>query len=81
MDEQEEQGRTIQKLVISVEKIAISTEHIMQEQEKQGERLEKLENAPAEQWNSAKKTAFTSIISTIAGAVVAALIMAIKQFL
>lgn len=81
MDDQEEQGKTMQKLAISVEKIAISTEHIMQEQKKQGDRLEKLEMAPAKSWNNAKKTAFTAIISTVAGALAVALIMALAQYI
>lgn len=81
MEAQEEQSKTMQKLVVSVEKIAVSTEHIMQEQTKQGERLEKLEMEPAERWNSAKKTAFTTIISTVAGAVAVGLIMLIAQYI
>ena len=41
--------------------------------------MEKLENEPAEQWNSAKKTAFTAIISTLAGGLAVGLIMLIAH--
>lgn len=34
----------------------------------EGIRLSKLENKPSESWNSAKRTAITAIISTVAGA-------------
>lgn len=81
VDEQEEQSKTIQELVISVKEWAINTKNMMEEQQKQGQRLEKLEQQPAEKWNTATKTVITSIVSTIAGGAAAALIMAIAQHL
>ena len=40
-----------------------------------------LEEEPKKQWSSIKKTIFTSVLSTIAGALAAALLMAIAPFI
>ena len=56
-------------------------ERMAKEQEKQGERLKKLEDEPAERWNSAKKTAFTTIVSVVAGALATGLIMVLVQYI
>lgn len=78
MDNQEEESKSIQQLAVSVERIALSTEHIMQEQVRQGQRLEKLENEPAETHKRIKTTAMTalitSIVSTVVGIVIGALL-------
>lgn len=76
----EEQNKVIQELVLSVRELALNMKNMMEEQKSQGARLEKLENEPAEQWNSAKKTAFTAIISTLAGGLAVGLIMLIAQY-
>ncbi len=52
---------------------------MLEEQSMQGERLKKLEDEPAERWNSAKKTAFTTIISVVAGALATGLIFMIAS--
>jgi hypothetical protein len=41
------------KLLIAVEKLALSMERMQQEQEEQGERLDKLEDRDGEQWRKA----------------------------
>lgn len=79
MEEQEEQNKVIQDLVISVQKLALTMEAMLKEQSMQGERLKKLEDEPAERWNSAKKTAFTTIISVVAGALATGLIFMIAS--
>nr|WP_300825571.1 hypothetical protein [uncultured Acetatifactor sp.] len=73
MDTQEEESKSIQALVISVERIALSTEHIMKEQEKQGERQEQLsadvdelKAKPAKRWDGIVE----KIILTVIGAIV-----------
>ena len=76
----EAESQSIHELVLSVNKLAINMEHMLQEQKDQGDRLRKLEEEPAERWNSARKTAFTSIVSTIAGALAVGLIMLIAQY-
>lgn len=77
----EKESQSIHELVLSVNKLAINMENMLTEQKEQGERLRKLENEPAERWNNAKKTAFTSIVSTVAGALAVGLIMLLAQFL
>ncbi len=77
----EEQTQTIQSLALSIDRLANSMERMAKEQEKQGERLKKLEDEPAERWNSAKKTAFTTIVSVVAGALATGLIMILVQYI
>lgn len=79
VDEQEAQSKMIQDLTLSVKEWAINSKNMMEEQKKQGERLEQLENQPAEKWNSATKTIITTIASTIAGGIAAAILMALAQ--
>lgn len=79
--EQEEQTRVIQDLVLSVKELAMNMKNMIDEQKRAGERLSKLENEPAERWNSAKKTAFTSVISTLSGGAAVGLIMWLAQYL
>ena len=50
MEEQEEQSKTIQELVLSVKELALNMQTMIEVQGKQGDRLAKLEAAPAEQW-------------------------------
>ena len=75
----EEHQKTIQGLAMSVKELALNMKTMMEEQKKQGERLQKLENEPAERWNSATKTAYTTIISVVAGALASGLIIMIAQ--
>lgn len=77
----EEQQKCIQELAMSVKELALNMKTMMEEQKKQGDRLQKLENEPAERWNSAKKTAFTTIVSVISGALATGLIFMAAQYL
>ncbi|WP_300772266.1 hypothetical protein [uncultured Acetatifactor sp.] len=64
MDTQEE-SKSIQQLVVSVERIALSTEHIMQEQEQQSKRLEKIEGRDGEKWRKAMSYIGTAILGAV----------------
>jgi len=77
----EDNMKSLSNLTISVEKMAVNMEAMVKEQAKQGERLSKLEMEPAERWNTMKRTIFTSIVSTIGGALAAGLIMMLAQAL
>lgn len=77
----EAQQKCIQELAMSVKELALNMRTMMEEQKKQGDRLQKLENEPAERWNSAKKTAFTTIVSVVAGALATGLIFMVAQYL
>ena len=65
MDTQEEESKSIQQLVVSVERIALSTEHIMQEQEQQSKRLEKIEGRDGEKWRKAMAYIGTAILGAV----------------
>lgn len=80
MDEQEEQSKTIQELVLSVKELAINMQSMIEVQGKQGDRLAKLEAAPAEQWSSMKRTIFNTIVGAMAGAVASGLIFVMAEF-
>ena len=71
---------SIQDLTLSVNKLAINMEHMLEEQKEQGNRIKTLENEPGERWTSAKRTAFTTIISTFAGAFAVGIILIIAQY-
>lgn len=50
LDKLEESLQTLTDLTVSVQKIAVSIESMQKELSKQGERLEKIEQEPAENW-------------------------------
>ena len=77
----EEQNKTIQELALSVKELAINMRSMMEEQKEQGGRLDALEKEPAERWNSAKRSAFTTIVSVVAGALATGLLIMIGQYL
>ena len=64
-------------LTISVERLATSIDQMVQEQKRQGEKLEELEKVPVKNWNTLK----TAILSAIGGAIGAAIIACVLQFL
>lgn len=68
MDEQEEQGKSLSSLALSVQKLALSMESMIEEQKNQGARLAKLEAEPAERWSSMTRTIFNTIVGAGAGA-------------
>ena len=56
-----------------------SLKHRMEEQ--QGDRLAKLEAAPAEQWSSMKRTIFNTMVGAMAGALATGLIYIMAQYI
>ncbi len=71
----EESVHQISDLTISVKEMAVNMGNMLKKLEKQGERLEKLEQEPAEAHKQIKMAMVTAAISTIMGAVIGALIM------
>lgn len=69
------------KLLVSVEKLAINMESMQQELNEQGKRLEELENAPLKEWQTAKKTLITAILSAVGGAFAAGLIGIVANYI
>lgn len=79
MNEQEEQGKAIQEIALSVQKLAINMESMFKEMGIQGKRLDRLEAEPAEYWNTMKRTMLTAIISTLAGGIAVAIITMLSK--
>ncbi len=71
----EDNMRQINALTVSVEKMAVNMENMLLEQKRQGERLEKLEQEPAEAHRQIKMSVVTALISAVVGAVVTAVLM------
>lgn len=68
------QTENINKLVTSVEILANNMERMAKEQEKQGSRLEKLEQKPTKDYEQLKRTIITSICTAIVGAIIGAIL-------
>lgn len=58
---------SLQSIAQSVNKLAVNMEGMIKEQEKQGERLEKLENRDGERWRSVTLYVITTIIGIVIG--------------
>lgn len=67
LGELEENVRQIGALATSVEKLAASMEGMLREQEKQGKRLETLENRDGEKWRQVTGYVITTLISLVLG--------------
>ena len=61
--------KEISRITVSVEKLAANMETMVKEQERQGERLNSIEQKPAKRWD----VVITGAISAIVGALMAAL--------
>ena len=59
--------KEISQLTVSVEKIAISLENMVNEQKAQGERLTKIEQRPVDRWDTLVKCLITGIVTIILG--------------
>ena len=81
MSEQEEQGKSLTSLALSVQKMALSMESMIDEQKKQGERLSKLEAEPAERWSSMTRTIFNTMVGAGAGALAVGVIYLMAQYI
>lgn len=55
------------KLAVSVERLALSVQSMVEEQKAQGERLETLENRDGEKWRNAARYVLTTILGIIVG--------------
>lgn len=55
------------KLIVSVEKLALNMENMQKEQKDQGERLEKLENRDGEMWRKVVGYVITAVIGIVVG--------------
>lgn len=63
----EDSVRQIGALATSVEKLAVSMQSMLKEQEKQGKRLEALEDRDAEKWRKVMGYIATAIVGIVLG--------------
>lgn len=70
----EESLQRTNALTVAVEKMAVNMENMLEEQKRQGERLEKLEKEPAETGKQIRNVVITAVVSTVVGAIIAALL-------
>ena len=75
MDEREEKDKTLSELTTSVRTLAVNMEYMAKEQQKQGERLERLEHEPTDEYKHYKRLIIgcinTTVIGTVLGAILA----------
>nr|DAD89947.1 MAG TPA: hypothetical protein [Siphoviridae sp. ctxfQ4] len=81
MKDQEEQSRAINELVLSVQKLAMNMERMLEEQKSQNERLQKLEQEPAKQWSNMKRTIFNTVVGAGAGAFATGVFLTMAQYI
>lgn len=65
IDRLEQIVESINTLTVSVEKLAVSMASMQKELEKQGQRLEAIEDEPADHWRSLIKTVITVVVSAL----------------
>lgn len=74
MDEQEGKDKTLTELTISVKTLATNMEYMAKEQQKQGERLERLEHEPADNYKHYKRLVIGCVLTTMMGALLGAIL-------
>ena len=74
MKEQEERDKTLSELAISVKTLAVNMEYMAKEQKRQGERLERLEHEPADNYKHYKRLIVGCIVTTIVGGIIGAVL-------
>lgn len=70
----EEKADTILELTTSVHDLSINMKHMLEEQKRQGERLEALEKAPADEARYVRRQILAAVISGVVGAILGALL-------
>lgn len=81
MNEREAKDKTLLELTVSVKSLATNMEYtakeqqkLTKEQQKQGERLERLEHEPTEEYKHYKRLVIGCVITTVIGAVLGAIL-------
>lgn len=71
----EEMLKRYTEMAISVEKLAIGVENMVEEQKKQGARLERLENEPVDNWKHLKIGFYSAVGGALAASILSTLII------
>ena len=70
----ESKDEILNKLVISVEKMAVVQEGMLKEQQKQREEISKIKEQPAEDYREIRQKVIISIITGVVGAILGAVL-------
>ena len=70
MDQVEENDKTLTEMAVSIKELAVNMSHMTAEQKKQGERLERLEAEPSNNYKFIKQTIIGLIASGVLGAII-----------
>lgn len=73
----EEQNNTLNKLVSSVDVLAVNMKHMADEQKSQREHIEKLEKEPMEEYKHYKRLIIGCAVTTVVGALIGAVLATI----
>ena len=79
IEELENGAREMNRLASATERMATNMENMLKEQERQGERLEKLEGEPAKNWNELKMGVIAAAAAVIGSGLVSAIFGAITK--
>lgn len=79
IEQLEENLKLIHDLTLSVHTLAHDMKQMLEEQKEQGDRLDKLEQEPGNNWKKMKSTFITAMISAAAGSLVTGLIFVLSQ--
>lgn len=79
LDALEEQGKILNDLALSVQRLAIGVETLSGKQDEMNSRLEEIERRPATAWTLMTRTIITTIAGAIAGGIVVILVQAIAS--
>ena len=74
MSEREKADEALIELTTSVKTLGLNMEYMLKEQQKQGERLERLEHEPTEEYKHYKRLIIGCIITTVIGAAIGAVL-------
>lgn len=75
----EQQSEEMRDLTRSIDRLTDKMETMIVEQKEQKDKLRLIEGEPADKWKTVKKTALTSIVSTIAAALAVLIILALAK--
>lgn len=71
IDTLEREIAEVRSIAVSVERLAINMDNMLSELKKQGEKIDKLEAEPADNWMLAKRAVISTVVGALAGAMCA----------
>lgn len=75
IEDLEKQGESLNSIALSVERLTVTLQNMVETMKNHTTRLEKIERVPADNWKDMRKTIISTVISTLVGGVVGAIIV------